>query len=262
MGEYAYKKLGYKRIVTLGADYAFGYETVGSFQQAFESAGGKVVQKLWAPLGFTDFSQIIKTIRPDADAIFFVGVGQQTEIIHKQLKQFGPHLPVLGTTNTFDSSFYSRMGDEMLNGIGASLYTTALPTGANKKFVQDFNNRYGMDPSYFSEHGYTAMMFVDKAIQAVKGDVEDKEKFLAALKRIQLTSAPRGPVRIDSYGSSVDNVYITKVKRVNGRLQNSVIFTYPMVSQFGRYDPEEFLTQPAYTRTYPPCKFCEAATMQ
>ena len=31
---------GYKKIVTIGADYAFGYESVGGFQKAFEDCGG------------------------------------------------------------------------------------------------------------------------------------------------------------------------------------------------------------------------------
>jgi branched-chain amino acid transport system substrate-binding protein len=36
---------GYKKIVAIGADYAFGYESVGGFQKAFEDCGGQIVQK-------------------------------------------------------------------------------------------------------------------------------------------------------------------------------------------------------------------------
>jgi branched-chain amino acid transport system substrate-binding protein len=257
MGEYASKKLHYKRVVTLGSDYAFGWETVGAFQQAFEQNGGKVVQKLWAPLGFKDFTQIIKSIKTqDVDALYFIGVGQQTEIIHKQLRELGVKLPVIGTTNTFDSSIFPHMGDEILGGVCASLYSTTLDTEANKRFVREFRAKYGSDPGYFSEHGYTAMMFIHKAVEQLKGNIEDKEKTLKALMKVELKDAPRGPVKMDTYGSSVDNVYITRVDRVNGKLQNTVIFTYPMVSQFGRYSPEVFLKQPAFTKDYPPCRFC------
>ena len=38
---------------------------------------------------------------------------------------------------------------------------------------------------------------------------------------------------------------------MDGRLQNSVIHTYPMVSQFWTWSPEEFLKRPAYSRDYP-----------
>ena len=41
---------------------------------------------------------------------------------------------------------------------------------------------------------------------------------------------------------------------MGGRLQNTVIHTYPMVSQFWTYKPEDFLKAPAYDRNYPPVK--------
>ena len=40
-----------------------------------------------------------------------------------------------------------------------------------------------------------------------------------------------------------------------------MIYTYPRVSQFWTYDPEEFLKQPVYSRDFPPCKHCSEATM-
>src|SRR5438270_4755575 len=49
-GEYAAKVLGYRKVVTIGLDYAFGWETVGGFHKAFEDNGGQVIQKLWVPL--------------------------------------------------------------------------------------------------------------------------------------------------------------------------------------------------------------------
>jgi branched-chain amino acid transport system substrate-binding protein len=61
---------GYKKIVMIGADYAFGYESVCGFQKAFEDCGGKVVQKIWPALGTKDFEPYIPTIKGDADAVF------------------------------------------------------------------------------------------------------------------------------------------------------------------------------------------------
>ncbi len=75
-GDYVYKTLKYKKVVTLCSDYGYGYEVAGGFQQCFEEAGGQVIQKLWAPLGFSDFSYLIKQIPRDADAIFLCNVGQ------------------------------------------------------------------------------------------------------------------------------------------------------------------------------------------
>jgi branched-chain amino acid transport system substrate-binding protein len=79
---------------------------------------------------------------------------------------------------------------------------------------------------------------------------------MAALRRVKITDAPRGPVEMDSYGNPTQNIYIRKVERVGGKLQNTVIYTYPHVSQFWKYNPEEFLKQPVYSRDFPPCKHC------
>jgi branched-chain amino acid transport system substrate-binding protein len=35
-----------------------------------------------------------------------------------------------------------------------------------------------------------------------------------------------------------------------------VIHTFPAVSQFWTYKPEEYLKLPVYNRDYPPCKGC------
>jgi branched-chain amino acid transport system substrate-binding protein len=61
--------------VAVAADYAFGYETVGGFQKTFEECGGKIIQKIWPPLGTIDFGPFIPTIKQDADAIFTLMVG-------------------------------------------------------------------------------------------------------------------------------------------------------------------------------------------
>ena len=75
--------------------------------------------------------------------------------------------------------------------------------------------------------------------------------------------APRGPVSFDDMRNPVQNIYIKKVekKKMFGydkdELWNTVIKTYPAVSQFWTYGKEAFLAQPVYSRDFPPCKYCE-----
>jgi branched-chain amino acid transport system substrate-binding protein len=52
-------------------------------------------------------------------------------------------------------------------------------------------------------------------------------------------------------------VYVRRVARKEGRLVNRVIHTYPNVSQFWTYKPEEFLKNPVYSRDFPPYKNLE-----
>ena len=76
------------------------------------------------------------------------------------------------------------------------------------------------------------------------------------LRKAELADTPRGPIRFDDYGNPIQNIYVRKVERVEGRLQNTVIHTFEKVSQFWNYQPEEYLKNPVYDRNFPPCKHC------
>ncbi len=257
-GEWVAKNLGYKRVVTLGTDYAFGWEVVGGFQRTFEEAGGQVVQKLWAPLGTTDLAPYLSQIRRDADALFVIVVAASALRFPRQFADAGlkGRLPVIGGAVVYDESVLREFGDEALGAITPLMYSAALETPQMKRFVSAYRAKYGKVPSYFSETCYTTGRWIHEAAKVVGGQVEDREKFLAAMRKVEIPDAPRGPLKLDAWGNPVQNIYIRKVERKDGELGNTVIHTYPAVSQFWKYAPEEYLKQPVYDRNYPPCKFC------
>jgi len=149
-----------------------------------------------------------------------------------------------------------QMGDEALGVMTALHYSAALDNPANQKFARAFEAKAGKIPSYYAETCYTNARWIVEAVKAIGGRVEDREALLTALRRVELKDFPRGPVGIDRWGNPVQNIYIRRVEKVGGKLQNSVIATFPAVSQFWRYDPDEYLKQPLYTRDYPPCPHC------
>jgi branched-chain amino acid transport system substrate-binding protein len=257
-GEYAAKTLGYKKIAVIGIDYAFGWEVVGGFQKTFEENGGQIIQKLWAPLNTTDFAPYLSQVRRDADAVFALMVSISASRFPKQYQDAGlkAKLPLIGGGTTFDEFVLPSLGDEALGGITPLIYSAALDTPVNKRFVAEYRKKYGKVPSYFSETCYTSTRWIADAAKAIGGDVENREKFLEALRKVEIPDAPRGPIKLDAYGNPIQNIYVRKVERKDGELWNTVIHTYPAVSQFWKYKPDEFLKQPVYDRNYPPCKHC------
>src|SRR6185503_15614857 len=135
-------------------------------------------------------------------------------------------------------------------------YSAALETPANRKFAQAYEAKYKQVPSYYSEGTYVAGLALKAALESIGGDIENVDRFLTALRKVSLSDVPRGPMRFDEYGNPVMNVYVRKVERVGGRLQNTIIHTFPNVSQFWTYNPAEYLKNPVYSRDYPPCKHC------
>jgi len=58
-------------------------------------------------------------------------------------------------------------------------------------------------------------------------------------------------VSLDKYGNPIYDIYIRKVvRRPDGKLWNSPIEVYPGVSQFWKYDPEQYMKQPSYSREF------------
>jgi branched-chain amino acid transport system substrate-binding protein len=256
-GEYAAKTLGYRRVSTVGDDFAFGHETTAGFQRTFEDGGGKVVQKQWAPLNVADYGSYIAAIKPDVDAVYASFAGANGLRFLRQYAEYGLRIPVLGNMTTVDEGILKSMGDEALGVVSCGWYSAAIDTPANRRFVEAVRAAHGADPGYYTAGAYTAAMFLDLALQKVNGKVEDREAFMKALRTLSIPDSFRGPIRIDDRGNPVLTVYVRKVERKDGRLQNAVVQSYPGVSQFWKYDPKAFLAQPVYSRDSPPAKNLE-----
>jgi branched-chain amino acid transport system substrate-binding protein len=104
---------------------------------------------------------------------------------------------------------------------------------------------------------YVAGQCVEAAMQALDAKSDDRKAFAEALHKVALADTPRGPIKFDQYGNVIGDVLIRRCDRRDGQLVNTVIKTYPNVSQFWTYDEKAFLAGPVYTRDFPPAKKLE-----
>jgi branched-chain amino acid transport system substrate-binding protein len=255
-GEYAAKTLGYKKIAIISLDYAFGWEIAGGFHKSFEDNGGQIIQKIWVPLNVQDYAPYITQVKKDADAVFVLALGRWSQLFAKQWAVSGLTIPVIAGGTHTDEHILPQLGDETIGVISAHHYSAALETPANQRFRAAFEKKFNRLPSFYSEDCYTGARAVSEAVKAIGGKVEDRAALITALRKVEIKDAPRGPIKMDPYGNPTQNIYIRKVEKVGGKLQNTVIYTYPAVSQFWKYHPEDFLKQPVYDRNFPPCKYC------
>ncbi len=260
LGQWACEQ-GYKKVVAIAADYAFGYEVVGGFQKAFEDCGGKVIQKLWPRLGEKDFGPFIPQIKSDADAVFSLMVGPMSLQFPKQLRGAGYKKPIVGGGTSYDEFILPNMGDFVIGDVSALQYSAAIDTPKNEAFVKAYRKKYGKVPSYYSEANYTTAQIIDEAMKKAGGKYPGPAKFVEIMGGLKI-DAVRGPVHFEDR-NPVQNIYIKKVEKKKmfgypkAELWNVVIKTYPNVSQYWTYGKEKFLKQPVYSRNFPPCKYCE-----
>ncbi|HUZ73049.1 MAG TPA: ABC transporter substrate-binding protein [Stellaceae bacterium] len=240
--EWAYNKKGWRKVVTLGSDYAGGVDTNVSFAQAFCKLGGRVIQAEWPPVNTADFGPYLTSIDRSADALVTFTPGADGLRLGQQYAQFGlkGKLPVL---DIYAGIAYEpnlkQLGDAVLGVYSSLFYTPMLKTPENERFVAEFKKRTGMLPANEGPNGYVGAHAIVDAINAVHGDLSDKLKFMAALKAVKFNS-PKGEISLDKYGQVIQTMYIREVQKVDGELANVPIASYPNVDQFWPFTPADF----------------------
>ena len=257
MGQYAAKKMGLKRVAMIADDFAYGHEGAAGFMKVFEDNGGRVVQRLWSPLNVADYGTFISQLKTNADGVYAGFAGTNGLRFLKQYKEYQLKPPVLGNPTSVDEGVLKGMGEEALGVVSASWYSAEIDTPDNRQFVKAIQSEYKVTPGFYTAGTYTAGLFLEEALKAVKGNIEDQTAFLKALHATRLTSGPMGPIRLDEYAKPVMNMYIRKVERKNGQLVNSIVETFNDVNQFWTYEPKAFLASPAYSREVPAGRYFE-----
>ena len=246
LGEWAYKQ-GYRKAVLLSMDFGAGYEQIGGFARTFTEAGGKIIQEMYTPIDTADYSPYLASIKRDADvvAVFYAGAGSLRFV--NQYAEFGlkGKIPLIGKGYLVDEVILPRQGDNALGIITSLHWSGALDTLANRRFLEAFPAKFKRPANNYSEQGYVGAQMMAQALAAVKGNVENQEAFLAALEKVEI-DAPRGKVKLDAYHNPIHNIYIRKVEKKDGVLQNTVIASYPNVNQFWKWTPEQYLAMPTY----------------
>src|ERR1700730_11937000 len=257
LADYSATDLKYKKIVTIADDLAYGHEMCAGFQRVFEDNGGKIIQKIFTPLATPDYGSSVAQVK-NADAIFLAYAGSNGFRFVRQFVEYGlkDKMAVIGGMTALDESVLRNMGDEALGIVTTSFYSAEVDNPLNKAFAPAFRKQFKYDPGYYAGGVYVTAEVLEAALKTTKANVEDKKALMTAIRGSNVETV-RGLVKIDELGNAIGNVYIRKVTRSDGRLVNSVIKTYPDVSQFWTYDKTEFLKNPVYSRDYPPAKNLE-----
>jgi len=229
-------KNGYKKMMTLVADYGPGIDCENAFKDGFTSGGGTIVESVRTPLRspeFGPFIQKVKDVKPDA---LFVWVPQGDQALNvvktyfeRGLDAAGIKLIILG--DDMDEPVFNALGDKVKGLVTSLHYSTAHATAENKKFLKAFGEVTGnaIQPNFMSVAAYDGMAAIYEAVKQQKGDLSDGARTLDILSNLQFES-PRGRIVIDPKTRDVTQaVYIRRVETHNGKLENVEFETIPDV---------------------------------
>src|SRR5258707_3026903 len=217
LGQYAAKNLGLKRIATIADDFTYGHEGTAGFHHMFEDNGGKIVQKLWPPLNVADYGSYVGQIKPNVDRVYTGFAGSNPLRFLRTYREYGLNKPVFGNPTLVDEGILKNMGDEALGVYSASLYTVVRDAPGYKRFVTSIQREYKVTPGFYTAGTYTAGLWLEEAMKAIKGRFEDKAAFVRALHSVKLDHGPMGPSRLDEYGKPILKNYIRQVERKHGQ---------------------------------------------
>ena len=226
LGLWAYKN-GVRKVYSIVADFAAGHDAEAAFQGAFKAAGGEIIGSVRYPVVNPDFSAFVQRAKDAApDGIFiFVPGGSQPPALAKALVERGidpTKVRIMGQGELTDDNALRAMGDTAIGIVTAYHYDYAHDSQANRSFVAAYNGDYKRNPDIYSVGGYDGMHVIYEALKKTGGKA-DAQSLVEAAKGLAWES-PRGRVSIDPETRDIINtVYIRKVDKVGGKLQNVVI---------------------------------------
>jgi branched-chain amino acid transport system substrate-binding protein len=235
LGSWATKN-GIKRVFTVVSDYGPGIDAEQAFTKGFTDAGGQIVASVRMPVANPDFVPFLQRAKDAApDAVFaFVPAGKDSTALMKAfgdlgLKQAG--IKLIGPGAITADEQLQNMGDVALGVLTMNHYSAAATRPANQAFVEAYKAEFGVDqePGYAVVGAYDGMAAIFHVVVAQDGRI-DPDRTIALLKGWKDEDSPRGLFMIDPETRDVvQNEYVRRVERVNGRLANVEFETIPMV---------------------------------
>jgi len=217
-------KNGIKTVVSLVSDYGPGIDAEKYFKERLALNGAQVIESLRVPMrnpDFAPFLQKVRDLKPDALFVFVpsgAGAAVMKQFLERGMDKAGIRL--IATGDVTDDDQLNDMGDGALGVVTSHHYSAAHPSAVNKKFVAAFEKANpGMRPNFMAVGGYDGMRVIYEALRITKG-VGGGDALVAAMKG-QIFESPRGPMYIDAQTRDVvQNVYLRKVEKVDGKLYN------------------------------------------
>ena len=223
------KKQGWKKVYFIGWDAPPSREAAEAVKKVFGEEN--VVEALFPPVGTADYGPYLAKIDPrKADGILAAMWGADALRITRQYSEYGlkGRLPFFGIASFTSEELLAVMPPEAEGLLSAYTYCGTLDTPENRRFVEGYRARYNAWPGSYQYMGYMSAKFVIQALKDIQGRAEDREAFIAALRKIQLRG-PMGMASFDERQGMVGDFYVLKVVRKDGRLQNECIERIPQV---------------------------------
>ena len=262
LGSYVVNEKKWTRVVTIAADYSFGYTNFLGFAVDFCRSGGDIVERFWVPLGSSDFGGVIAQLPDDVDAIYLGMGGTDAINFLNQYEQAGADTNLIGGTIMADQTVLTSKGrakDALVGTPTSGALAQDNPAPEWQAYVKAYQDAFPEaerfpTPSLFGVGYYNATLAAIAALNEVDGDLSDgQKKFHEALSNLQLQT-PLGVVSLNENRQASGTVYVNEVvENADGTLSNKMVAKQENVNQTLGMSMEDFKAMGLPSRDTPDC---------
>jgi branched-chain amino acid transport system substrate-binding protein len=221
MGKYL-QESGVKELYVMAPNYQAGKDMVAGLKRYYK---GRIVDEVYTKLGQQDYQAEITQLRaknPKAVFVFYPG-GMGIQFV-RQYVQAGlrDQIP-LYSVFTVDETTLPALKDAAIGQYEARFWSPDIKIPASQKYVADFRKKFGYTPSYYGAQSYDAILLIDSAVKAVKGNVKNTDGMVAAMEKADFDSI-RGKFKFNVNHHPIEDFYLLKgVKESNGDVQMHIV---------------------------------------
>lgn len=211
LAEYAYNKLGVRKVAVIYTANDFGMGLNNDFTQKFKELGGTITASETYFEGQTkDFkAQLTKIKQTNPELLFMAGYYTECALIAKQMKEIGLNIPILGTEG-ISSEQLIKLGGDAVEGIRfTGFFHPAVEFPGTKEFVAKFKEKYGVEPDTYAALAYDSAKLI---LEGIKVNGATREGVYKYLKEVKDFPGVAGPITFDASGENSRSIIILTVK--------------------------------------------------
>jgi branched-chain amino acid transport system substrate-binding protein len=255
-GAYAYRRLGWRTAAIVADDVPYSWGGAAGFIAEFCSLGGRIVDRIWIPVG-TDAAEAVRRI-PRADGVYLgtalspmLGFVKGYAALHHDLSR----RLISNATLLYDPAVLARA-----TGVVVAGSPPFQPTAAEAAYALSFERAFPAIPPAVAVNP-TTIPYRDGVEALLEAFARSRgatgPPLLAALARLRLDS-PTGRIHLDANRQAVGPNYLNRVATgAGGKATIRKVRVVPRVEQtFGGYfrpgDEPSSETGPACVKRTPP----------
>jgi len=214
MGKYLQDK-GINDLYVLAPNYQAGKDMVAGLKRYYK---GRIVEEVYTKFQQQDYQAEISQLRaknPKAVFAFYPG-GMGIQFV-KQYTQAGlrDQIP-LYTVFTVDETTLPALKEAAIGQYEARFWSPDLNVPASKKYVADFEKKFGYTPSFYGAQSYDAIMLIDSAVRGTKGNLKDTQALVREMRKANYNSV-RGKFQFNNNQHPIQDFYLLQAVKAGNK---------------------------------------------